>query len=109
LWSALGVSMFIVAFIGPITGSISPMAISPLMSAFLAVSYFISGLIYDLKWFRNLAYGWWAGAIVTFMWDSVHALGFFCLMMVFLQIIPGIMLYRRSKESNGVLSGEALA
>lgn len=98
LWSALGISMAIVAVAGGYSRQISPMAISPLIASFLAVSYYVSGIIYDLKWFRNLAYGWWAGAIVLFAWDSVHTLGLYCLLMIALQIIPGLMLYKRWKE-----------
>lgn len=99
LWSALGISMALVGFVGSISRMINPMAISPLMACFLAVSYYVSGVIYDLKWFRNLAFGWWIGAIVMFLWDSPHTLGLYCVLMVTLQIIPGILLHRRWKAS----------
>jgi hypothetical protein len=109
LWAALGISMMIVAFAGSLSRSIAPMSISPLMACFLAVSYHVTGMVYDLKWFRNLSFGWWAGAIVMFMWDSVHILGLYCLMMIALQIVPGIILYKRWKEQTQAGTMEALA
>jgi hypothetical protein len=109
LWSALGISMGLVGFVGSISGMITPMAISPLMACFLAVPYYVSGIVYDLKWFRNLAFGWWVGAIVMFMWDSPHTLGLYCLLMICLQIIPGILLYRRWKNTMSAPPVRALA
>lgn len=106
LWASLGISMALLGFVGAGSQSIHPMMISPLISLFLAVSYYVTGYVYDLKWFRNLAFGWWAGAIVMFLWHSPHALGLYCLMMIGLQIVPGIILYRRSKQTlaNGSLA-----
>lgn len=109
LWTALGISMALVGFVGSLSHSIHPMAISPLMACFLAVSYYVSGIIYDLKWFRNLAFGWWIGAIVMFLWDSPHTLGLYCVLMIALQIVPGILLYRRWKSQTTVMTAGALA
>jgi hypothetical protein len=108
LWSALGISMGLVGFVGSISRMIDPMAIAPLMACFLAVSYYVSGIVYDLKWFRNLAFGWWIGAIVMFLWHSPHTLGLYCLLMIAFQIIPGIILYRRWKSTVSVPAMGAL-
>jgi hypothetical protein len=104
IWATTGVSMFVVGLIGSFSQSFHPRAISPLMCAFLAIAYYLSGSIYDLKWFRNLAYAWWVGAIVLFCWHSIHALGLYVIMMIILQIIPGILLYRRSKSGSAAFA-----
>jgi hypothetical protein len=109
MWTALGTSMALVGFVGTNSGMINPMAISPLMACFLAIATYISGIVYDLNWFKNLAYGWWVGAIVMFLWDSPHSLGIYCLLMIALQIIPGILLYRRWKSNTSTTSIGALA
>lgn len=108
LWTSLGISMALVGFVGSLSHMIHPISISPLMACFLAVSYYVSGIVYDLNWFKNLAFGWWIGAIVMFLWDSPHTLGLYCLLMIALQIIPGILLRRRWKESIGAVNGGSI-
>jgi hypothetical protein len=98
LWFSCGVSMTIVGFIGTGSGSYGAYTISPLMSVILGIAYFVTGIIYGRAWVRNLAIGWWIGAIVTFIWTGMYSLLVFAVMMIMLQVIPGIILYSKFKN-----------
>ncbi len=97
LWFASGISMFIFGFLGPITGAYNPVFICPILCTSLGVSYFTSGAIQQIGWLRNISIGWWTGAAVMYIFPSVHSLLIFSVMMVGFQIIPGIILNKKSK------------
>jgi hypothetical protein len=98
LWFSSGVAMTIVGFIGAGSGSFGPYTISPLMSVILGTAYFVTGVIYGQNWLRNLSIGWWLGAIITFIWTGMNSLLIFAFMMIVLQIIPGIILFKKFKK-----------
>lgn len=98
LWFASGVSMFIFGFLGPITGAYNSIFICPIICTSLGISYFTSGAIQQVNWLRNVSIGWWAGAAVLFIFPSIHSLLIFAIMMICLQIIPGIILNKKSKQ-----------
>ncbi len=100
LWLASGISMFMLGFIGTLTGAYNPIYICSLISIVLGVAYFTSGSIQQIKWLKMLSLGWWAGAAYTFVFPSVHTLLIFAIMMVCFQVIPGMILYKRWKNSN---------
>lgn len=98
LWLASGVAMFMFGFVGTMTKAYDPVFISPIISTTLGISYFTSGTIQQIGWLRNTAIGWWAGAVVMFVFPGVHTLLIFAVMLICLQIIPGVLLYKKSKE-----------
>ena len=98
IWSANGISMIVTAFVGSLSGAFHGQYISPLMSCFLGSSYYISGFIYGKKWISNLAFLWWLGAIIMFVFPGLYTVLMMAMMMIFLQITPGIVLYRNSKK-----------
>ena len=100
LWTSSGVAMFMFGFVGTMAGAYNSVYICSLISTVLGVSYFTSGVIQQVKWLQMLSYGWWAGAIVTFILPSVHTLLIFAIMMLFFQTIPGLILYRKWKKAN---------
>ncbi len=98
LWLASGIAMFMFGFLGMVTKAYNPVFICPIISTSLGISYFTSGAIQKLKWLRNIAFGWWAGAALLFIFPSVHSLLFFAIMMICFQIVPGIILNINSKK-----------
>ena len=102
LWMSSGIAMFMYGFIGTITGAYNPVFISPIISTSLGISYFTSGAIQQIKWMQYLAIGWWTGAIVLFIFPSIHTLLIFAVMMVGLQIIPGIILNINSRKESAL-------
>ena len=97
MWLACGISMTIVGFLGTISGAIKGVYVSPVLSLILAIAYFLTGIIYDYKWQRNLSIGWWLGAIFMFFFPGEHTVLIMALMMIFLQIVPGIILLNKVK------------
>jgi hypothetical protein len=98
LWFAGGIAMFMVGFLGTVSGAYNPIYICPIISTILGVTYFTSGAIQQIKWLQMLSFGWWAGAVLTFLYPSIHTLLIFALMMIFFQTIPGIILNRKWKQ-----------
>jgi len=92
--------MFMLGFIGTISGAYNPVYICSLISIVLGVAYFTSGSIQQIKWLKMLSFGWWAGSVFTFLFPSVHTLLIFAIMMFCFQIIPGVILYKKWKNSN---------
>ena len=98
LWIASGIAMFMFGFLGTVTKAYNPIFISPIISVSLGVSFFTSGAIQQINWLRNIAFGWWIGAVFMFIFPSVHTLLIFAIMLICLQVIPGIILNKKSKE-----------
>ncbi|MCK9425145.1 MAG: hypothetical protein M0Q21_03785 [Ignavibacteriaceae bacterium] len=98
VWLGTGVSMTIIGFIATSSGMINGLALSPLMSTVLGVAYFISGTVYDSKWVKLLALGWWCGGIAMFFIANIIQILIMALMMLGLQVIPGFIFYFSSKK-----------
>lgn len=98
VWFSAGLSMTMVGFPGTLSGMISGYAILPLMSMILGIAYFVSGTVYGEKWIRYIGLGWWITAVVFLYWKSIHSLAIFALLMILLQVIPGIYFYKKWKE-----------
>lgn len=97
LWFASGISMFLFGFIGVVSKAYNPIFICPIISVSLGISFYTSGTIQQITWLKNISFGWWAGAIILFIFPSVHTLLIFAIMMISFQLIPGIILNRLSK------------
>jgi hypothetical protein len=103
VWISCGIAMTLIGFLATLTGAIGAWSISPMISVVLGIGYFVSGIIYGQKWIRNLSFGWWIGAIIMFIWPGSQTLLIFALMMVMLQIVPGVVLYYRWKKEVSVV------
>jgi len=98
VWTAAGIAMTIVGFIGPVLGAIKPMAISPVACMITGCGYFVSGKIVEVKWLSNLSIGWWLGGILLFYITTIESFLIMAMLMLFFQTIPGIVIYRKYKQ-----------
>ncbi len=98
VWGSAGIAMTIIGFIGTSSGTIKPMAISPILSIIMGAAYYISGKIVDIKWISMLSLGWWIGGIVLLYVTNVYSFLIMALLMLFFQTIPGIIIYKNYKE-----------
>jgi hypothetical protein len=98
LWFSCGIAMTMIGFLGTASGAIGAYTISPMMAVILGIAYFVTGVIYGQGWLRNLSIGWWLGAVITFIWSGMNSLLVFVFMMAALQILPGIILYKKFKK-----------
>lgn len=101
VWFAAGFGMTLFGFVVYPSGAFQPVFISPSISIILGIAFFISGVIYDYKPIKYVSYGWWAGAVYMFYFPGLHSILVMAFMMLFFQVIPGIMLYQRSKKEIG--------
>ena len=106
LWFAGGIAMFMFGFMGTISGAYNPVFICPIISTVLGVTYFTSGAIQQIKWLQRLSFGWWAGAILTFLYPGIHTLLIFALMMICFQVLPGIILNRKWKKEMKIIDSK---
>ncbi len=92
----------------PIFGEIAPVLIAFIVSMLLGVGYFVSGAVHQIAWLRNLAFGWWAGGILTLVLasDTKNILGLYILMLLGLQVLPGIILQRRYRRITAKAAAE---
>jgi len=78
---------------------IDPLLVCPLVSLILGIAYFLSGIVNDLKWLRNIGFAWWIGGSAMFFIHSIHVLAVYGMMLLVFQVIPGILLYRNHKHA----------
>ncbi|MBT8387798.1 MAG: hypothetical protein KJO12_10340 [Ignavibacteria bacterium] len=103
LWIGCGVAMTILGFIGSITDAYSSIFINPIIAVVLGIGYLVSGVLQGKTWVSLLCLGWWAGAILMFYLHNLETLLIMVGMMILLQTIPGIILYRESKKELAVV------
>jgi len=95
-WISIGISLTIIGFIGSIYGAIPAYSILPIIAIFLGMAYMVSGIIYGYRWVSYLSYIWWVFSIFMFIYPGRHQLLLISVMIILLQIIPGIILYKKS-------------
>ncbi len=98
VWFSVGIAMMIIGFIGPTSGALGGVFVSPVISVILGIAYLVSGVVYGSRWISFISLGWWAGAILMFYWPGMQVFWIMSLMMIIFQIIPGIILFQHTKK-----------
>lgn len=95
IWFICAVGLIMITFIFPFLGVFPFHALPVLVSLFLGIAVFMTGVIYDLAYFRWLSGVWWLGAILMAVWQS--DLRFLILIgsIIVGWILPGIILNRQ--------------
>ena len=81
----------------------SSVFINPIIAVVLGIGYLVSGVLQGKTWVSLLSIGWWAGAILMFYLHNLETLLIMVGMMILLQTIPGIVIYRESKKELSVV------
>ncbi len=97
IWISVLISMTILGFFGGATHIIDLEHMTAVMYTVLGSAYFLQGVITGKTWVRNLAFGWWLGAIVLFFIVGIPAAILAASMMIGLQIVPGFIFNRQWK------------
>ncbi len=100
IWGSSFVSMILIGVIGPLTGALRSWAICPAMAAIMGSAYIISSLAYRMKWVAMVGTAWWLGSLVMFWIHGIATLPIYGVMMIFFEIVPGLVFYRVSKISS---------
>ncbi len=98
-WMACGMAMTMIGFIAVPSGVIQDNAISGIFALIMGIGSYISGNIFQTPWVRVLAAVWWAGAVIIFIKPGLYTILLFAAMMVFFEIIPGMVFYRAWKKA----------
>ncbi len=98
IWIAVLLSMTILGFVGGASGAINLDYMSAVMYTVLGTAYFLQGVITGKMWVRNLGLAWWGGSIILFFIKGPAAITLMILMMIGLQIVPGIIFNRQWKS-----------
>jgi hypothetical protein len=98
IWMSAGIAMSMFGFIATTAGALGGGYVSPAISTVLGMAYFISSYIHDEKWMIWIAILWWVGATIMFYYPGLYTMLMMGLMMIFLQVVPGILLYKKYKK-----------
>ena len=63
----------------------------------LSLAHFISGIIYENKILKISGICWFASSFVFLFWISSYSLLLFAVLIIALQVIPGIAIYRKNR------------
>lgn len=105
IWGSVGISITLFVFETQISYLIDrPVELHPIfiaygVSFFLAIGYYISGILYEIPWLKWFGIGWWAVAIVFIFWPGLHTLLIYAGAELFLQVLPGILLLRKYQST----------
>ena len=97
IWLVCGVAMTTAFTLGPLTGALPGSADGALMALFVGIGVFMTGVLTDLRWFRNSAAGWWLGAVAMLFWHGIAALCISIVLLLALLALPGYVLNLQAK------------
>lgn len=106
IWLSAGLVMTTIGFIGSASKIIPGFGIIPLMCCILAIAFYVSGIVYKENLIKLSGLGWWLAAITFFLWHSVHSLLLFAILMLILQVLPGLYFYKKWKQEYSSLNIE---
>lgn len=101
---AIGISvgganlMFSIASV--VFGAFKPIYIVPVDSVVLGMTFYLVGVIQQLKTLKFFAYVWWAGAIFFFIFPSFHCLLFLAIMLTAMVLLSRFEEIKKSKSNN---------
>ena len=67
------------------------------MASILGLAFYVSSTLYDSKLMKGISIAWWIGSIYMFVDPGIHTIIVMAALMFFLQLVPGIILYRKYK------------
>lgn len=95
VWMSLGVVMTIIGFAATTLGALKGVYINSFMSLQIGIGFIVTGTIYNNRNMKLLGIAWWLGALVMMAWPGVQVLLIMAFMMIFLQVVPGIIIYKK--------------
>lgn len=95
VWIACTIAIVVICFAGIPLGVILPAATGGTTMAVAGVGVFLTGILMGTRWVRNLAFGWWVGAVAAFIWHGEVQLLIVAIAIVLFYIVPGFVLNAR--------------
>jgi hypothetical protein len=96
-WTAVGVAMMCVFFIGVSRGTVHYSAISGLSALLVGIGIFNSGHLSGLRWLAGVGVLWLANGAAMLAWPGQHTLPWMAVLLLIGQIVPGLVLMREER------------
>jgi len=104
VWIVCGVTISLLSIMVFTTNLIPVTVFLGVISGIFGIAYYLSGIINDIKFLKKLTYAWWLGMIILISWEHLFDLYyiamFFAGELLFLQVIPGIIIYKKWKHNH---------
>ena len=99
MWMSLLFTMMIYGIFGGLGGNFLEGG-NGIIAGLLAIGYFVTGEVNEMKWVKYLGFGWWIGAIILFFCSNEIGLLVMAILMMLLQFIPGMILYVKGPKND---------
>ena len=101
IWFGLGVGLTILGVGGMFSPLVDSHILPGLFCAVIGAGIFATGAVPGLGWLRWVAGGWWLGGVGLMAAPGGYALPLMAVMVLALQVVPGVVLERRAWPSPG--------
>jgi hypothetical protein len=102
VWQSVGITGVLLTTLFFTTSVIPLPVFLGSIAAVFGIAYYLSGIINDLKFLTYLSFAWWAATIILVLWEQFinlyYIAMFFAGLILFLQVIPGIIIYKKWKR-----------
>lgn len=98
VWMGLGITQLIFFFVGLGVGALPGTFLPAIFASLIATGIFLTGVLAGLGWLRNLAFGWWSGSLVMFVWPGEYAILLMGALLLVLYVLPGVALTRMNRQ-----------
>lgn len=92
IWGSFTIALFVIFFAGIPLGAVSPLSVGGIIASVIGIAIFVTGVLIGTPWVRNLAIGWWLGAIAQFYWHDATQLLIMAILELLFFVIPGFIL-----------------
>ncbi|MBU0529082.1 hypothetical protein KKF86_04905 [bacterium] len=99
LWTSILITMMIYIVFGGVGGHLIE-GTSAIIAGLLAIGYLVTSVGIGIKWIKILGLGWWLGSIILFFSPSEIGLLIMAVLMIFLQFIPGVILFVKGPKND---------
>lgn len=98
-WVSAGVSLTLIALAGMFSGLVGAPALPGLLAAVIGAPILTTSLLTGQRWLAWVAAGWWIGGGVMLFVPGIYSLLLMAVMAVVLMMVPGAVLWVRSRRS----------
>jgi hypothetical protein len=99
VWLVIAVTLTLVALAGMFGEAVSVQALPGLLSAIIAAPLLLTALLTRERWLGWVAGGWWVGGALMLFVPGLYTLPVMAAMAVLLMLIPGGVLWARSRAA----------
>lgn len=99
LWMSILITMMIYCIFGGASEHFMESG-NAVIAGLLAIGYFVTGEVNEMKCVKSLGFGWWIGAIILFFSPNDIGILIMAILMILLQFIPGVILVIKGPKND---------